>query len=1326
MPDPPINAAELLEALRRSGITDEASPLPGAGRTVRFRSHGIQIAHVPLRKGRGNPEKKLAQFWRDRVGNTALRLIAVADALDSAPERHGSLLVFGPHRKAPIRSLPGTVLLRILSDAMAQESGVLASRQVTAALARYDRAETPGLAVRGLLTSHTLTERFLRLPRWHKEREEAAHAVARLAPDADWAALLRGLGWNLAPLPDRGWLAQDGSKPIAVILPFAPGTDLAKLDSDGRPPEGRLLALCEHHDLRYGILASGERLRLFDARSPGAASIWLELDAAALGPEERPLLALLGPETLARGRFEELSEDARAHGVRLWRRLGDRVHDRALPALARGLGDWARESGRDTSHEAVRRDLQHASFTLVFRLLFLFYAESAGFLPVGNPIYRGKSLTALADSARRAREKLDRNSTALWTNLRTLTLALRSGNPAWGVPAYNGALFHPEELEGARTLEEMELADPEFAEVLIALGSETGQDGTARGVDYTSLEIGHLGNIYESLLSLSLSVTDRPTTYDPSSDRYRHERHTGNIPAGSLIWQNHEGGRKAGGVYYTPTTLVRHLVDRAVRPAYREHLDRVRETAERDPLGAAKQLLDFAVVDPACGSGHFLVAVVDALADEAARFLARHPLPALRDRLDALRTGTESGPDGGGGDVEDLALLRRLLVKHSVFGVDVSPMGAEIATVSLWLAAFVPGLSLSYLGRNVAIGNSLFGVADRDAVIKPNTFEAQRLADSVGAASEALAAVAENPDRNPAEYEASQQADRAANALTAGLRHVFDLWTADPFGEPGNRHQVAGKGFRVLTGDEELPMHLREKVRRAEELAREHSFLHWPIQFPRVFARQRPGFDAVVGNPPWEEVTVEELGFYTLFLPGVNSLPSAAREAAVADLIGRKPELRDRLAAEQERVKSQRAALGGGGFESTSGDPDLYKFFCQRYRVLLRSGGYLGVVLPRSAFNAKGSAGFREWLHRQTSVRRVDFLLNKGRWAFDAEPRYSIALVAAQNVPSPARHRVEVAGTADSEGAWARQTGTTGIRLSDSAFGPDRQLPLLRTQEEVDLLTKIRRGSRFPLGPAGRWKCFAVAELHETNDKKFWQSGTGSRQLWKGSSFDQYDPHGADSRPCAVSGALWRKIRKPRPGSGQLVGGLPLTLRREAVLRELGRARVAFRDVTNRTNSRTVLACLIPAKVLLSNTAPYLAFVEGDEKAQSVAVGILNSLPFDWQARRYVEMHVSLFILNSLVVPDLNEEDFEAISDAAARLSAVDDRYADFAAATGVPCGELPGDERERLRVEIDARVARAWNLTASDLEVLLADFTTRGVPAVYRTALRQRFGELR
>ena len=157
---------------------------------------------------------------------------------------------------------------------------------------------------------------------------------------------------------------------------------------------------------------------------------------------------------------------------------------------------------------------------------------------------------------------------------------MREGNPAWGVPAYNGALFHPSALEGAALLERIQLADPEFARVLIALGIDKVE---GRGVDYSSLEIGHLGHIYESLLSLNLSVTVQPVRYDPHKDEYRHVHQTGGIPAGSLLWQTNEGGRKVGGVYYTPTALVRHLVDRTVRPAYREHLAEVQKDRCHEP-----------------------------------------------------------------------------------------------------------------------------------------------------------------------------------------------------------------------------------------------------------------------------------------------------------------------------------------------------------------------------------------------------------------------------------------------------------------------------------------------------------------------------------------------------------------------------------------------------------------------------------------------------------------------------------------------------------------------------------------------------------------------
>ena len=1313
MSDLPTDAAELLEALVTRGIADDTRNLSGAERTVRLRVHGIQVAYLRPTTAKGSaPPKRLERFWKERVGNTALRLLAVGDDPASESSAKGALLVFGPLQGTPLRALPAGTLLRVLRDADQQASGLGAMRYLASALARYDRSELPGLLVRGLLTTHTLTERFRRSSAW----DDAAAAVAAIPSGRDWDETLRALGYSLERLPDEGHVARAGNAPAAVVLPRAPGADLAQLDDDGRPPEGRLVELCKEQGAPYGLLASGTRLRLFEAASPAATSEWIELDTGALVAEDRPFLAALSPRYLAEGGFGKLQSEARDYGAQLWKRLDLRVRDRALPDLARGLDGWAVEAGFDTGDELRRQELRHASLTLLFRLMFLLYAESAGFLPVGNPVYRGVYLTGLVGEARDTREQLGKRSTALWSRFRLLVQAMREGNPAWGVPAYNGALFHPSALPGAALLEDIRLTDPEFAGVLIALGFD---DAAGRGVDYSSLEIGHLGHIYESLLSLNLSVTDQPVRYDAHKDQYRHAHRTGGIPAGSLLWQTNEGGRKAGGVYYTPTTLVRHLVDRTVRPAYQEHLAAVEEIAVSDPERAMEELLDFAVVDPACGSGHFLVQVVDALADEAARFLARCPLPPLARAMEALREG------GAGGHVEDMALLRRLLVKHSVFGVDVSPMGAEIATLSLWLAAFVPGLSLSYLGRNIRTGNSLIGIADPSTVVKPHTFEAKRFQRRLALAADAVTRVAAGPDRTPTEYDRSQAEDRTATEATAGLQNVFDLWTAEPFGQPGNRHRVTGEGFRIVTGGEDLPGSLRERVERASESSLEHSFLHWPLAFPGVFSRARPGFDAVVGNPPWEEVTVEELGFYTLFLPGVNSLPGAERDAAVADLCGKRPELPERLISEQERVKAERLALAGGEYESTSGDPDLYKYFCQRYRALLRPGGHLGVVLPRSAFNAKGSAGFRHWLLERTTVRRVDFLLNKSRWAFDAEPRYSIGLLMAQNSQPAVEHRIEVAATADSVASWRRQSAGPGVRVSDTAAGPDRQLPLLDSQREADVLARVRQGSRFPLGPGGRWKCFAVAELHETHDKAFWQSGTGSRQLWKGESFDQYAPHGRYARSCAVSGALWRKIRKPRPGSGQLLRTAPLQKRRDAVSGELTRARVAFRDVTNRTNSRTVLACLIPPQTLLTNKAPYLAFVKGTELAQASALAILNSLPFDWQARRYVEINLNFFILEGLIVPDLSEDDFAAIADAAARLSAVDDRFADFAAATGVPCGPLSDTERERLRIEIDARVACAWDLTSDDLKVMFEDFTSRAVPAPYRTALLHRLEEL-
>lgn len=121
----------------------------------------------------------------------------------------------------------------------------------------------------------------------------------------------------------------------------------------------------------------------------------------------------------------------------------------------------------------------------------------------------------------------------------------------------------------------------------------------------------------------------------------------------------------------------------------------------------------------------------------------------------------------------------------------------------------------------------------------------------------------------------------------------------------------------------------------------------------------------------------------------------------------------------------------------------------------------------------------------------------------------------------------------------------------------------------------------------------------------------------------------------------------------------------------------------------------------------------------------MNSLTFDWQARRFVEANVNFFILEGLTLPDLDEETLEALATPAARLCCPDERFVEFAEATGVECGPLDAEERTELRVEIDALVARAWGLTADELEIVFEDFTLDAVPEDYREVVRKRFAEL-
>jgi hypothetical protein len=1295
-----VNAREFFVAL--TGVQGaRAVPVESNGVVESRFVAGVEIARVA-----SADERALRRAWRDRSAGGPDPLLLVADD----PDREGALRALGPvGGGGPVRLIAADDLLRLV-ERLPTLPRLQAVRTLAEELDHLDRTGVAGLVVRGLGTEYLLTQRLPASPRWNRLGELSDGVTG------EWREILTRLGYDLEALPVRGYLARADGKPVAVVWPVADASAFAKLDAEGRPPEGLVVNECLRAGAPYGLLAAGTRFRLLVAEPAAGSAVarFLELDAAALSEEHRPLLGLLSPEWLGEGGFDALMREARESGAKLRERIDQAIRQDVLPILGLELGRWAAANGWDLADDERRGELEAGALTFVFRALFLLYAESSGHLPVSQEAYQPHSFKQILKDA--AAERLDPRAASLWRGIQLLVEAMRTGNTAWAVPGYNGDLFAADGFEGAAVLEQASVSDSALGAALVALGIDPD---TGAGFDFSGLEIGHLGHIYEGLLSLRLSVADRDYRYDQRTDRYvAAGPDEVEIRADELLWLTDEGGRKGGGVYYTPEPLVRHLVRRGVVPAFERHLAEVVRIARGDPAAAARKLFEFRVLDPACGSAHFLVAVVDELADLVARFLAQTPLPVVRRELDDLRAG--AGETYGVG-VEDVALLRRLVLRRCVYGVDLSPMGAEIAKISLWLASFVPGLSLSYLDHNVRVGNSLIGVASPEQLLDANgrtTIPAMLVMDAMAEAAEAARALMALMDRNPDEVARSEEIDLEAREKAAHARALLDLWVAEPLGLAGARLELWAAAEGISEGN------YPAMVDPARRFASRYGAFHWPLEFAEVFD-DSGGFDAVVGNPPWEEVMADELPFFALYSPGLRALSERERLPALERLKADRPDLVRRHAVLIDENATMRAYFGPEtGYERGPGHPDLYKFFCQRYRRLLGSGGSLAVVLPRSAFSAKGSTDFRRWLFGELTVVRLDFLVNNRLWMFDTHPQWTVALSIATAESPPDDYRLEVAGVADSAQRFAGQTSGDGVSLRREALGPLLEVPLVESQAAANLLAKLRTGTPFPYG-CGRWLCFATQELNETSDRGLWQNAAEGWRVWKGESFDQYDPHGAEERVCPPTNDAFAKAYKSRPGTGSLVAERAAGAKRvAAVRREVGGARIAFRDVSRATDSRTVRAALVPPETFLTNQAPYLTFLDDRDLDRACCLGLMNSLTFDWQARRFVETHLNFFILEGLRLPELSDAQYERIVRAAARLSCVDDRFAVFAEATGVDCGPLLIEERAELRAEIDALVARACGLDTDELELVFSDFTLDAVPEDYRQLVRRHFAD--
>ena len=1165
---------------------------------------------------------------------------------------------------------------------------------------------------------------------WAEAGRKATAAVGRRDE-----SLLTALGFEVEQLDNLTSLLRGGDERIAlaVMLRETESPEAGTERFNSLSPVSYALAKADSENLSWVVLVQGNRLRLYSTDLDagvgrrGRTETFIECQPSLLSDQHLPYLWLLySAEALARGgSLREVLTDSHRFAGSLAERLRERIYDKVVPVLAQGIA--ALPNVANAGPVDLERTYEMA-LTVLFRLLFIAYAEDRDLLPYRfNDSYRRRSLKQkaqeLADCV--AREVPIADGTSHWQETTLLWEAVATGNREWSVPAYDGGLFtgDPQVSPAGAALTGVVLPNATFEAVLRALLVIETAEGVPGPVDFRSLGVREFGTIYEGLLESELALADtdlalnKQGAYVPA-----RKRDSVAVSRGEVDLHNRSGARKSSGSYYTKQFALEHLLDGSLQPALEDHFARLDELEDPD---AAEAFFDFRVADIAMGSGHFLIAAIDRVEKGMADFLAQRNLPGVRRELAALREAAarELGELAETTTIEDGQLLRRLIARRCIYGVDHNALSVQLARLSVWIHTFVPGLPLSVLDHTLVRGNSLVGVGTVEDVRKKFDEMAGTLfevdAESLlGQAAKPLNRLANRNDATLRDIAAAREAISEARAAIGSTEALCDLIAAGPI---SNDERVIGFAFedweRVAS---DLPAHPAVAQAR-KDLDGLHA-LHFPVAFPEVFLRQRPGFDVIIGNPPWQEATVEEHAFWARHFPGLRARTQRVQEAEKTRLRKVRPDLVRLYESEVDEMERVRKALVGGAFPGMgTGDPDFYKAFCWRFWGLsARDGGRIGVVLPRSAIAAKGSKDFRLEMFGKSARVDVSMLVNNRQWVFpEVHPQYSIGLASVAH-GAPVGKSIRLRGPFASMAAFS-----AGVRRAPAAFdraevlawNDSASLPLLRSDRSVEIFAQLRKAPRMDLNVEGQWRARPDAELHATSQKPLMDLDSetcpdGFWPVYKGESFDLWTPDTgqyyayADPEPVLE----WLQKKRLRAGKSKRDSAhreFPLQHLRDRATLPSFAPRVAFRDVSRATDSKTVRAALIPPEVFITNKGPYFLWPRGDEQDQAYLLSILCSITLDWYARRFVEVNLNFFIINPFPVPRPERDDplWQRAVALAGRLACPDDRFADWADAVGVACGPVMQDDKNDLIHELDAVVAHLYGLSEPQLVHIFETF---------------------
>ena len=1064
-------------------------------------------------------------------------------------------------------------------------------RLVTEAFARTQLPNLPGAVVPPDTVVHALDL-------WSARCDALLGPASSIRAISDVAlvALLRILGYGIERRVDQGArtfldaVASSSTAVPVVVVPWSQPLDAVWRDVvlDGI-----------RRDAGWCMCCNGVALRIVDAHRTWSRR-YLEFD-----------LALLSSDADARALFWSLAraesmdadpplldravELSARHGVAVCKALGGGVLQ-SLSLLFRALAA--------SSSKRPPQLLFEQSLTVVYRMLFLLFAEARTLVPMWHAVYRERyTIDAIVSAVMEGRRYR-----GTWDTVQAISRLAHAGCLAGElkVTPFNGRLFSPAH---STAFDQTRIGDDVMSEAVLGIATTSTGGGGRTRIRYGDLDVEQLGAVYERVLE-----------YEPG-------------PGGGAEFRRTRDTRQSSGTFYTPRPVTAFLVRQTLAPLVRGR--------------TAEDILRLRVLDPAMGSGAFLVGACRYLAAAAEQSLVR-----------------EGRWHHGDVTPDERASLRREIAQRCLFGVDLNPMAVQLARLSLWLATLASDKPLTFLDHHLVSGDSLLGARLEDVLRQPTRGRPRQQrrqtplplftnADIMPVLEHAvltrlrLAHQADDSAAIVADKERTLAALLAAGSPLRRWSSVLDLWCAGWFWEQGAPPAAGTFGDLcngLLHGRSALPEHIaRRPLDHAAALAVRHRFLHWPLVFPEVFCDERgeplaaPGFDAIIGNPPWDMVRGDS---------GDPDVRSGRRTAA-------------------RRLTAFAREAGVYRVESRS-HVNRYQLFVERALQLTRPDGRIGLVLPSGAVTDTGAAPLRRHLFDQAAIDSITGLDNRGGvFPIHRSLRFALLTCTRGRPTEAVACRFGVSRMEDLDATDHGPLSITRTLLARLSGGDDLGIPEIAGERDLRIIEGI--AARVPwLGAADGWHVQFGRELNATDDR------------------DLFAPFGGspDARP-VLEGKHLEPFRTALDGCTH---ELPSGTTTRPVPR---RRRLAYRDVASATNRLTLIASLIPARAVTTHTL-FCLKSPLPLNAQYVLCALLNSFVANYLVRLRVNTHVTATLVAHLPAPLVGPRDpaFTKLLTLARLLTA-----------GAAPVETMP--EYARLQ----ALVAHLYGVSAADFEHILGTF---------------------